>query len=61
MESPSRLSVHCLGVLFMSNIPWLTWISLNPADCGKYMTVLKVELDSPLTLYSGEGAVISQN
>ena len=55
------LSVHCLGVLFMSNIPGLTWISLNPADCGKYMTVLKVELDSPLTLYSGEGAVISQN
>lgn len=43
------------------NIPGLTWISLNPADCGKYMTVLKVELDSPLTLYSGEGAVISQN
>ena len=43
------------------NIPGLTWISLTPADCGKYMTVLKVELDSPLTLYSGEGAVISQN
>lgn len=43
------------------NIPGLTWISLNPADCGKYMTVLKVELDSPLALYSGEGAVISQN
>lgn len=45
----------------MSNIPGLTWISLNPADCGKYMTVLKVKLDSSLTLYSGEGAVISQN
>ena len=43
------------------NIPGFTWILLNPADCGKYMTILKVELDSPLTLYSGEGAVLSQN
>ena len=61
MESPSSVIRTLLGVLFMSNIPGLTWISLNPADCGKYMTILKVELDSPLTLYSGEGAVLSRN
>ena len=43
------------------NIPGLTWIFLEPADCGKYMTVLKVEFNEPIELYEGEGAVLSHN
>ena len=43
------------------NIPGMTWIFLTPADCGEYMTVLKVELSEPVRIYQGEGIVISHN
>ena len=43
------------------DIPGVLWISVPAEACEPLGTVVKVELDSPLDFYTGEGQIVSQN
>ena len=44
-----------------ANIPGVLWLSLPDATICPHATVIKLEFDAPLDLYTGHGQVISQN
>lgn len=61
LSNNKELNYDIYGGAPWLNIPGLTWIFLEPSDCDKYITVLKVELFEPIKLYDGEGTVINHN
>ncbi|MCX7003751.1 MAG: alpha-L-fucosidase, partial [bacterium] len=56
-QLPRRLS----GGADWAGIPAVLWLTVPDATCDPLGTVLRLELDGPLDLYTGHGQVITQN
>ena len=54
-----RMDVH--GGAPWNGIPGILWIYMTEKDCAEMTTVVKLELDGPVRLYDGGGAVITDN
>ncbi len=54
-----RTDVH--GGAPWNDIPGILWIYMTEKDCAEMTTVVKLELDGPVRLYDGGGAVITDN
>lgn len=53
----TRLQPKIVGKISWSPIPGLVYINVPEAACDKYVTVLKVKLDKPVSLYKGQGGL----
>jgi len=53
----AKLQAKVVGKISWSPIPGLVYIDVPPSAMDKYMTVLKVTLDRPLSLYRGQGGL----
>lgn len=54
-----RYTVH--GGAPWKGVPGTLWIFMNEEDCGEETTVVKLELQDPVCLYSGSGEAITDN
>ena len=54
-------NIDYTGGIPWSNIPGTMWIDLPEEKLHKWITVIKVELESELELYYGHGIVVQQN
>jgi alpha-L-fucosidase len=55
LGSGARLSHKIVGKISWSHVPGLVYISVPAQAVDKYVTVLRVELDKPVSLYRGAG------
>lgn len=55
------LSHRVLGGAPWADLPGITWVNLIGALLDEEATVIKLELDGPLDLYTGEGGVVTAN
>jgi len=55
--TPQTLTHKIVGKISWSPVPGLVYIQVPPTVQDKYMSVLAVELDGPLQLYSGHGGL----
>ena len=55
--SPQTLQYKIVGKISWSPVPGLIYINVPPTVQDKYMSVLAVELEGPLQLYSGHGGL----
>jgi len=53
----TKLTHKIVGKISWSSVPGLVYISVPENALDKYVTVLKVKLDSPIQLYSGKGGL----
>ena len=53
----SKLKHKVVGKISWSPVPGLVYIDLQESAMDKYVTVLKLELDKPIKLYSGQGGL----
>ncbi|MBO9619236.1 MAG: alpha-L-fucosidase [Niabella sp.] len=53
----TRLEPKIVGKISWSPIPGLVYINVPEAACDQYVTVLKVKLDKPVSLYKGQGGL----
>lgn len=61
LHSGKELSCQLCGGAPWLGIPGTVWVKMTGADCHRLITVLKVELEGELKLYSGEGAAVTHN
>lgn len=61
LASQKELTYKLKGGAPWNGIPGTVWIDLNQNDANNQITVLKVELESELKLYYGEGEAVTQN
>lgn len=61
LGSGTELAARKLGGADWVNIPGVLWIQVPEAELDANATVIKVELDGPLDLYSGAGQAIESN
>ncbi|MBV9469083.1 MAG: alpha-L-fucosidase [Abitibacteriaceae bacterium] len=59
--SGHELSYRKMGGAAWMNIPGVLWIEVPEAELNPNATVIKIELDGPLDLYSGAGHAIESN
>jgi alpha-L-fucosidase len=57
----SQLTHRISGGASWANIPGVLWLSVPDAALCPHATVIKLEFDAPLDLYTGHGQVITQN
>jgi alpha-L-fucosidase len=57
----SELPHRVLGGAPWAHLPGVTWIDMKEAPLDDEATVIKLELDGPLDLYSGAGDVVTAN
>ena len=53
----TQLTHKIVGKISWSSVPGLVYINVPDTALDKYVTVLKVELDAPIQLYSGKGGL----
>lgn len=53
----TKLKYKIVGKISWSKVPGLVYIDMPKTAMDKYMTVLKVKLDKPISLYSGTGGL----
>jgi alpha-L-fucosidase len=56
-----KLKFRVVGGAPWMNIPGVLWIDVPSSVCDPVVTVLKVELDGPVSLYRGSGGAIEMN
>ena len=61
MGHEGELSHRVLGGAPWAHLPGITWIDMAGAPLDDDVTVIKLELDGPLDLYTGAGDVITAN
>lgn len=61
LHNGKELGFNTAGGAVWNHIPGILWISMDREDEAPYCTVLKVELEGELELYSGKGEAIAQN
>jgi alpha-L-fucosidase len=61
LGSNTELSQRMLGGAPWAGLPGVLWIGVPSDVLDPLATVLKVELDGPLDLYSGSGDVVTMN
>lgn len=63
LHSGKQLSGHVTGGAPWNHIPGILWIPFTEKDMAPdgYPTVVKIQLDAPVSLYSGKGEAIAQN
>ena len=61
LHSGKELTHEIHGGVPWFNIPGTTWIHMTPDDAHEHVTVLKLELEGELEMYSGSGAVVTHN
>ena len=59
--SGTTLTHRKIGGAEWMNLPGVLWIAVPEAELDRNATVLKIELDGPLSLYSGSGHAIESN
>lgn len=57
LGSGTKLSHKIVGKISWSPVPGLVYIDLPEASLDKYVTVLKIKLDKPIKLYTGQGGL----
>ncbi|MEI6197259.1 MAG: alpha-L-fucosidase [Verrucomicrobiota bacterium] len=57
----TQLARRISGGASWANIPGVLWLTVPESACQPLGTALKLELEGPLDLYTGEGQVITQN
>ncbi|MGL5021285.1 MAG: alpha-L-fucosidase, partial [Mycoplasmatales bacterium] len=55
LHSGKELNHKKIGGASWFDIPGVLWIDIDAQDCHKYVTIVKIELDSKIKLYKGEG------
>jgi alpha-L-fucosidase len=55
------LTYRQTGGAAWNGIPGLTWIRVEPTDIDEYITVLRIRLAEPLSLYDGSGEPLEAN
>jgi alpha-L-fucosidase len=53
----TKLTYKIVGKISWSSVPGLVYINVPENVLDKYVTVLKVKLDSPIELYNGKGGL----
>jgi len=53
----TKLQPKVVGKISWSPIPGLVYIDVPASAADKYVTVLKIKLDRPLSLYRGQGGL----
>lgn len=53
----AKLNTKIVGKISWSQVPGLVYLDVPPSAIDKYMTVVKIKLNSPLKLYRGKGGL----
>ncbi len=61
LGSNTEVKHRTLGGASWANLPGILWVEVPQAELDADVTVLKIEFDGPLNLYSGEGDVVTFN
>ena len=61
LKNDHELTYHKIGGADWIGVPGILWIDLPHREADDLATVIKVELDGPLNLYTGSGHAIQKN
>jgi alpha-L-fucosidase len=57
LGSGTKLTSKIVGKISWSPVPGLVYIDVPASVADKYITVIKVKLDKPISLYKGQGGL----